>query len=172
VSCTTTLGGVLPTQLFHLVLGANDVPHIRSTHITLEAAVVEYLTTHPVVSCLVDNRFFPHAVARTNQSWPAVTYYRSSTDHAHGISGGGGFATATIALDIWSPNYGDVVEAAEAIREAMDTFRGWMGGIAIHAAWLESEDDSVEKPADGGGTYWYSRSIDFSIRFVESVPNF
>lgn len=171
MSCQT-LGAVLPSPLWHIVLGTNGVPFIESTHITLESAMVEYLTSHEFVGCLVGNRFFPHQVSRENPTWPAVTYERNGTDHAHGLAGSAGFATANIGLDIWSPLFSETVETAEAIRLAMQGFQGWWGGIAIHAVILDGESGGVERPADASGTWWYSRSLDFSIRYIEPVPEF
>ena len=116
--------------------------------------------------------FWPGAVRRENAAWPAVVYERSSTDHATGISGGGGFATATFSLDIWSPDYGDCVTTAECIRLALQGFNGWWSNIGVISVWVQDDGDSVERPADGSGGWWYSRSLDVAITFAESVPRF
>lgn len=135
--------------------------------------MVNYLTSVPAVSCLIGNRYYPHQVPRENTTWPAVTYYRSSTEHHHLLAGSAGWAMADVALDVWSPSYADTYTTAETLRMALQGFSGWWGCVQIGGIWLDGEDDTgPEKPGDGSGTWWYSRSLDFRIAFAEPAPQF
>lgn len=81
-----------------------------------------------------------------------------------------GYADVDLALDIFSPNFLDVLNGVEAIRRAMDGFQGVWGSVGIYSVILESGDtDSVEKDQSGAGTWWYSRSLDYRISCQEPI---
>lgn len=154
--------------LGRLVLGALDAPYAGSVP-SLEAAMINYLCNDPCVSSLVGCRFYPHQQARQNAVFPLVTYYRAGTFHEQGISGSLGFAHADIALDIWSTVYLDVCRVAEAIRRAIQAYQGCWGRYGILDVVLEDDSDNVEAPADGSGTWFYSRSLDYRVMYQESL---
>ena len=170
MSCSLDLSGILPGQLGLIVLGSGGVP-VAASSFSIEAALIEYLQDNEAVSCLVGNRFYPLAVSRSNTTWPVVVY-RVSIDHEQGISGSLGVATAAVELDVWSNTYSDLAYVSEAIRRAMQGFRGWWGGIGVMSVWIDGQSDNDERPQDGSGGWWFSRELDYSVMFSESVPKF
>jgi hypothetical protein len=121
------------------------------------------------VSCAIAGGFYPHQIPRNNSTWPAVAYFRQSTDHQHDLSGSAGYAFVDLALDIFSPNYLDCLHASEAIRQALDGFSGTFGAVGIYSIIIESESDGVEKAGAGEGTWVYSRSLDFRCCVQEGI---
>jgi hypothetical protein len=166
--CPTYLSGDLPQPLGSLLLGSAGTPFQYSI-LNLEVALLSYLADQPAVVCTVGTRFFPHFVPRDNAIWPVVTYFRASTDHQHMLSGSAGFAYGDISLDVWSPNYLDVVETSESIRSAMQGFQGAWGAVGVYQTILTAESDQIERPGDGSSTWWYSRSLDYRISFQEPM---
>lgn len=164
------LGGALPQQCGRILLGS--VPISIVPNHSLEVAMLSYLASNRRLVGLVGNRFYPHQIPAVQQAiLPAITYYRSSTDHEHGLQGSAGRATTEIAFDIWSTRFLDLPPIAEALRQALQGSQGCWGSYGIYRVLLLSEADDIERPADGSTTWYYSRSLDFEVTFQESIPD-
>jgi hypothetical protein len=133
---------------------------------SLETELVNYLEANGF-----DN-LHPMSVPRANTVFPAITFYRESTEHMEAISGNGsaGYCRATIGFDIWSYRYLDIPPVAEQLRLVLQGFHGRWNEFGILEVAITGEADHKEKPGDGSGVWWYSRSVDFDILFTEPLP--
>ena len=163
------IDGELPIGLGRLLPGALPETWLDSAP-CLEVAMIGYLFLNERVNSLVGNRFYPHQNPRQNAAFPCVTYYRSGTQREHGLLGSPGYAFADIAFDVWSTKYLDTCHVAEAMRQALYGFQGIWGRYGIYSVLLEAESDNIERPADGSGTWYYSKSLDYRVMFQESIP--
>jgi hypothetical protein len=172
MTCTPNLTGQLPCPLNNVELGSPGNAQGLSDS-TFEGALVSYLLANPGVSCCVGTRIFPLAVSRNNQSWP-VLVYTVHKDHATGVSGSLGYATASVELDIWSTAYTDLQRTAEVLRRALQGFHsGWWGQVGILSVTMDEDaDQSAEQPSDGSGTWYFSRQMGFNVIYSEPVPKF
>lgn len=144
---------------------ALEVEEEEVIHGNLESELVAYLKNR-----LGHGRIFAHQVSRQNTAWPALTYY-VDREHVHVLGGSAGYCWATVNIDIWSPSYQQVYQTAEVVRHALQGANCVLwGNVGIGNITLESDSDNIEKPSDGSGSWWYSRSLDFRCMVYESIP--
>ena len=170
MSCSPVFGGLLPCAPLYLVPGCYQQPQTISDT-SIEKGLVGYLTANPGVSCVLGSRIYARRAPRTNAVYPLLTY-RVHKDHANGLAGSLGYATATLELDIWGDDYEDVATAAEAVRRALQGFSGWWGCVGVASVTLDDDEDSDERPGDSSNVWYYQRSLDFAVIFMEPVPKF
>lgn len=161
--------GLLPCS--PLMLGSGGYSPTYSDY-TLEPAMVAYLLANAGVAAVIDDRLYNYQVARANTAWPVVTWFRNGTEPYNNLQGSAGASWATFSFDCWSTNQLDTYKAAEALRRALQGFRGSWGCVAIGAVILDDVNDSIEQPQDSSGSCWYSRSLDFNILYGEYTPTF
>lgn len=94
---------------------------------TIEAAMRAHLIADPGVSGLVGQRIYPIAMPQ-GTTLPAITYQRVSTVRIGSKQGPTGMAQPRLQINCWSKSYGDAKALADAVRVALDGYRGLMGG--------------------------------------------
>lgn len=96
---------------------------------------------------------------------PAVSYQRVSADRRHTITDGPtGWAWTRFQVDCWANTYTSVRDLAEAVRQALDGYKGDIGGENhVGGIYIEGERDLFEEDLE-----IYRVSLDFLIPYIET----
>lgn len=141
---------------------------------SLEAGIVAYLLANPIVDELVANKHvYPYFVPREVEQgeFPCVVY-KLTEQSVPGITGQTGLATVSLDLECWSTNIDDSGKLANAVRKACQGFRGYWGLCPIAGSWYQGFDDDAEKPGDDSGTYWFCRTVTFTVAYAVPLHTF
>lgn len=131
----------------------------------IDAALYGYLTSQPTIAALVGTRIYPSMLPE-EVDYPAVAYMRVSTQRIYGIGGPIGYATPRIQFSAFARDPDTASAVIDAIRVALDGFRGGMGAANVRE--IASDDEMGEH--DGGYepvSKTYQRRIDFYIGHEE-----
>ena len=137
---------------------------------TIRKALWYHLTQDSAISALVSTRVY-HQFAPSGTALPYVTYQRISHDHMRHLTAGSSHAVARYQVDGWAKDTQGADALAEAIREALDNYRGNMGesGDTVAAvSFLESDRDDMVGPSDDAQPKTFRVSLDFSIAHAET----
>jgi hypothetical protein len=137
----------------------------------METGLYSYLISKTAITALVATRIYP-LIAPEGAAYPFLIYQRISTQHEHNMAGSSGLATATVQLDAYSDTYAEAKSIGNAIRTALDGYRGSMGGTFVSRCHIGDERDllDITNVADEFGSFRWS--ADFKIAYHESIPTF
>jgi hypothetical protein len=117
----------------------------------IEAGLTALLLGNTAVAAIVGDRVYPLVLPgkpgteEVRKYVPSVTYQRvSSTRVAGTLQGPSELVGARIQVDAWADSYATVKHLADAIRSAVDGFKGTAGGKDIQGAFLEIDFDQFE----------------------------
>lgn len=113
----------------------------------IRAALRTWLLAQSSVADLIGDRFDLAKVPQVNATYPYVSYRRASGDYEHDLDGGAGLASPIFEIDVWSPKTTEVEAVGQAIRLALQGYRGLMGDVNVVGVELENEEDFFH-PAD------------------------
>lgn len=131
-----------------------------------------YLESISGITAKVSTRIYPHHLPKTPKTYPVITHQLVDNDHLHHIGSASGSSTARIQVDCWGQTMADVETLAEAVRAALQGYSGAMGAITVSFVQLAGERDLHEPPKEGSNQWLYRRSMDFQVKYKESVPTF
>lgn len=144
----------------------------------IEQGLVTYLLARAGVTALVAARIYPEIVPQAEKgedNYPAITYQVISEPNVRSLSGASGLAYPRIQINCWSRRYSVTKALRNAVRDALDGYRGSMGDVTVHECSKESERTLTDElPATAGvrAARVYGRSMDFEIWYQESAPTF
>jgi hypothetical protein len=116
------------------------------------------------LSTAAGTRIYPQTLPQA-PVYPAITYNQVSGVRDRDLCGPTGRARPRITINSWAEVYGDVHTMADAIRSALNGYRGSMGGTVIGNVILDNEFDLFE---EGAGTRGVHRVVqDYIISFAE-----
>jgi hypothetical protein len=130
-----------------------------------------FILADAAVAALIGTRLYP-AIMPQDPVLPATTYQWISAIRYPNMDDAGGLSTARVQVDCWSDSKAEALEVFEAIRLALDGYRGAFGSIPVYGAFLESERESYEPATDAGtgsGVALYRRSGDYVITYEEAL---
>jgi hypothetical protein len=113
---------------------------------SVEAALFSVLSTAPAVSAIIGNRLFPGA-APVNTAAPYAVYSRASARRIRSMLGPSRLAMPRIQVDGYAATYAQARAIADAVRGALDGYRGTAAGVVIHGASLLTDQDIYEAEA-------------------------
>ena len=137
---------------------------------SIEAAWYSLLTNKASIASLVGTRVYPE-IAPLGTITPYITYTIIGEPHFHHMLGATGIAVASIQTDCWGSNTKEAAELGDALRDAFDGFRGTSASIAIRKCFLVNRSSSFEFVSDGKEQGEHRKILDFSVGFLESLPN-
>lgn len=109
-----------------------------------EEALTAYLLATPAVTALIGTRWFPMLIPQ-DAVRPACAYQRlPGTQRVMAHDGPTGFATCTIQVTAQAQGYGTAKSIVRVIRQALDGFRGVMGGaggLTVYRTAVHSDGD-------------------------------
>jgi hypothetical protein len=90
------------------------------------------------------------------------------------MRGGDGIPAASFQLDCYAATAAECDTLAEAVRTSLDGFHGAMGSGEkdVRGVFLVSVRDGQEESIGGVAAGIYRTSMDFTIRYGETVPSF
>ncbi len=133
----------------------------------LQPALFYQLSHDGTIIGLVSTRIYPAGDVPTGAKLPYITYQRIDAIHERHMTGGCNWVHARYQLDCWAMKPRDADEVFEAVKVALDNFRGIMGAGAtvatIDGCFLESDSSGVEPPEDATQRGTARVSADFVI---------
>lgn len=136
------------------------------TAATIEGALYYRLSNTSGVTDLVGTRIYPNE-APQNDPLPRVIYTVESQDRGHAMSGADGIPSCLFWIDC-EGSYGQTVSVSEAVRAAMDGFKGAVSGFNVRGAFLEDQEDIPNYPIHGEEKALKVRRMTWRLFFNES----
>lgn len=134
--------------------------------------LITYLKGQLPLSQVVGTRIYP--VVRTTDDLPAITVRRAGVSHAHQVSGGAGYANASVEINSIAETYKGAYDLGELVRAEMQGLgninQTWGEGTQFMSITLGSEQDGYANPPEGAGTGTFFVQQDYTVLFVESIP--
>lgn len=132
---------------------------------SLERALFARVTGDAAVSALIGDRLFPN-VAPLGTDAPFATYQRISATRVRSLTQRSGLAMARMQLDCMAETYAGARALADAVRQALDGFRGAAGSppVTIEASSIQSDQDLYEDAAEPP---LHRVSMDFMLTYRE-----
>jgi len=118
------------------------------------------------IAALVGARIYP-ALLPQPPTFPALTYQVVSGFRHTQMDGPPGVNRARLQIDCWAATYIGAEALADAVRLALDGFKGMVGGSPgrlVQAAFFASERDLYEPEPP-----CYRRSADYLITYAEDA---
>ena len=134
-------------------------------------AIYTRLSGNAAVRAIVDDRIYP---ARTPQdtTLPKIVFTTISQGRAPNTAGASGVTNPRIQIDCWADSNAGADALADAVRLALDGYRGTVASVQIRSCFLDAQRDAIVEPRDGGEQRIFGRSLDFNIWHLETVPTF
>lgn len=124
---------------------------------TIEEALRAILTANAGVTAIVSTRVYPVVIPQA-ATLPAVAYQRISATREHNLGGPGGLTRVRFQLTMAAATYAAMKALANAVRVALDGYRGTVSGVFVQAALSEGEreqfvGETVQTGAEANMTY-------------------
>lgn len=113
----------------------------------LSAMVFTWLSSHADTQPVFGNRIFP-IIAPQNTGYPLLVYRRSNSTAPAALSGTVHRPVVTLEVRVYARTYVAAVDAAEAVRKALNGFRGTLANCTVQRCTYLSESDGAEVPQD------------------------
>lgn len=118
---------------------------------TIEEALYSLVTTDTAVAALISTRFTPIEVPQKS-SLPAASYQVITTPREYDQDGPAGFASPRIQITITGQTYAEAKSVGNAIRSAINGYRGTVLSVVIFGIFLENEYDGSSNLETGFST--------------------
>ena len=131
-----------------------------------EAVLLRALVASPEVAHLMGRRIYA-VMAPQSATYPFATYRRSSVDREQTLAGPMGVPRVSIEYQVYGGTYEQAREAADAVRETLDGYRGSTLGCTVSLASLESESDDFVTLQGGDLPPAYQITMTFDTAWQE-----
>ena len=121
---------------------------------SIEQALKTYLLSYAELTALVGTRIFPNTLPE-GTAYPAVSFFMVSGGRDHQTP----IAYPTYQLDIWAQSKSAILSVADALRHALQRYKGIMSGIEVEQISIEGERDLDYEP----DTKLFHRMIEIQI---------
>jgi hypothetical protein len=138
---------------------------------SIESAIYTLLAADTDLTDLVSTRIYDDA-ADQNPTLPYLTVFRVSEPHTHEMQGAAGMTHPRMQIDVFAENGISRFATTEAVREALDGYRGTSDSVVISKCFLVNRFDQYEDPVEGERFGTWRSTMDFEISHAESVPTF
>lgn len=111
--------------------------------ITIEEGLKAYLAANAGLLALIAGRVYANKIPQ-GATMPCLTYQRidSPRIHSHDTSGSGGTARPRFQLDCWATTYAASKSISDALRSALNGYKGTMGTVnpvTVQSALIQDE---------------------------------
>ena len=113
----------------------------------LASLVYAQLTTHADSSAVFGSRIFP-IIAPMGTKYPLAVYRRANVDTPASLGGTVERPVVSLEVKVYDKTYTGVLDAAKAIRKALNGFRGTQAGCTVQRTTFQREQDGAEIPQD------------------------
>lgn len=133
----------------------------------LAALIATRLTTHEATAPVFGDRVFP-VIAPQNTAYPLLCYRRLSVTAPASLSGTINRPVVSIEVKVYARSYAGALDAAEAVRKALNGFVGTLEGCTVQRTTWTQESDNAEIPQDAQMLPDYTVSQSFEMRVEDS----
>jgi len=109
---------------------------------TIEKAIRSILIADTAVKAIT-TRCYPGKIPQ-NPEYPLIVYYKVTGNRDHHLQGPSGLAHPRFQVEAWATTYDAAKALANAIRVALDGYKGTVGAVAIGSILMEAERDTYE----------------------------
>lgn len=111
--------------------------------ITIEEGLYHFLTNNAGLVALVGTRVYPNRLPQSG-TLPALTYQRIDSPRiaTHDTAGASGTARPRFQFDCWGATYATCKAVSDALRAALNGYRGTMGAadpVTVQSALIQDE---------------------------------
>lgn len=113
---------------------------------TIEAVITKHLTENAGVAALIAGRVYPKQLPQ-GPTYPAIVYHRISGPRVHSHDGASGLAYPRFQFDCFAKTHVQAKALCDAVRLAIDGFKGLMGGaggVDVQAVFCEDDTDDYD----------------------------
>ena len=110
---------------------------------TIEKAIRSILVNDSTVKAIT-TRCYPGKIPQ-NPEYPLIVYHKVTGMRDHHLQGPSGLAHPRFQVEAWATTYDAAKALANAIRGALDGYKGTVGAVAIGSILIESERDVYEE---------------------------
>lgn len=135
---------------------------------SMESALYSYLVQHATVAPLLGNRIWMD-LARTKEVMPYMVYGLDDYRSVQYMQGATDLAESTYELQVHAETAASGQAVAEALRLALDGYRGLMAGVIVRSAWLGPMRSQVEDDQSGGQQVFYQRIASYRIWHTRTI---
>jgi len=141
--------------------------------IVIEKGLYAYLTNESDITDIVSTRIFPMIVPQ-GQSYPAITYDRTSGEHEMTVDGESGLVEANFILKCWATTYAGAKSLADALRLVLDGFGpSTMGAVTVNRSHLSDDSDMTpEYEGSSSKVKAYGVAFELQIIYQETAATF
>lgn len=138
---------------------------------TIETAFFNHVSTTVAITSLVGTRVYA-TIAPSSVTYPHITFKVNSDAPEHHMAGAAGLTRVLLQVDAWAYVVSERQAISEALRNALDGFKGLMGTeqLDVRSCFLENRNTFEEPDPQGRNLPVHRTSMDFSIWHVESLP--
>ncbi|MFA5546647.1 MAG: DUF3168 domain-containing protein [Sphaerochaetaceae bacterium] len=104
---------------------------------------IRYILVNDATVKAITTRCYPVTLPQS-PTYPLILYTKISGDRDHVLQGASGMAHPRFQIDAWAETYTAAKTLADAIREALDGYRGTASGTRIGSCLIDSERDIYE----------------------------
>jgi hypothetical protein len=138
---------------------------------SLNSALVGYLSTHPLLQPIVETRIYP-SMAPQRAPLPYIVYHRIWYRGVRHLRGASRLASAGYQWDLYETTTVRADALFEAFRLATDGLRGTFGGQAIRNMMLDDAPIALEDEQAGDQSQYVKVMVDTTIWFIREVTTF
>ena len=109
---------------------------------TIEKAIRSFLFNDSTVKAIT-TRCYPGKIPQ-DPTYPLIVYYKVTGMRDHHLQGPSGLTHPRFQVEAWATTYAAAKALANAIREALDGYKGTVGTVVIGSILIESERDVYE----------------------------
>lgn len=113
----------------------------------LSALVYTRLSTHADTQPVFGDRIYP-IIAPQNTAYPLIVFRRSNSQAPAALSGTVDRPIVTLEVRVYARSYVAALDGAEAVRKALNGYRGTVNGCTVQRCTYLSENDGAEVPQD------------------------
>jgi len=140
---------------------------------SLQQAIYSELSNTTAVTDEVGSDIY-RGRAPTSAGDKYVVIHKISNDHIRHLDGGSGLSTARVQIDCTGSDGAECDATYDAVREALDNFRGTLGSAGAHQAevrgtQLENDQEDWLEPTEASQQGPCQLSMDFLITYEEST---
>jgi hypothetical protein len=136
----------------------------------ISVAVRAKLTSDSTVTNLVSTRIYP-SVLPQNVTLPAIRYETTTSRPASQLSGGAGFATSNVSIDIFGVSHIEAYNVQQAIRESLQDWTGTSNSVEMVSVQVTNIREDYLAPVDASDVGKYRVDIDVEILHEQTIPS-
>ena len=105
---------------------------------TIEASVWQILADDAGIGAICNNRIYPVRLPQ-DATFPAIVYTRISSIRHSAMGSDCGIVEKRIQVSSWGKTYAAANALAEAVRDALQRFRGTVDGVVIQDIFVDGD---------------------------------